>query len=408
MKLFKSLIDSHLPTAKYLFYSYLGIGISMISGVLLARKLGVIDRGMLTYYANFILLAGFVTATNISSGTARIMNSDSKWEKVYGRKKLSIFIFYGLSFSFVIAVITSQVLNETTGINRTFFLLLIFTSGFSAFNSYFDGIWKYQNNITFLTLTRFLGIASPALFALGLIFFDKAQIKYLLLSQVIVLLLNILVITRFLSKSNTFGFPLFKSVIKSSILGFPTYLIEYLCGWIIPFVILHYDGQIALGNFAIASSFLVLADAIYGAIEAKNYKPMVDFHSQYRLTPKRILLKSVMPLIILHLIFVPIAFIIPIVYGSQFEFATIFSISLLLMRIPFLIARTIAHYLVSIGNNLAPFCIYLSYILTFLTVTLSVNLKLLGFYWILTYFFSAVMMLLTSIFVISLSSRNTR
>jgi O-antigen/teichoic acid export membrane protein len=408
MNRFELMIGTHLPTAKYLFYSYLGKGISIISGVFLARKLGVVDRGMLTYYANFILLACFVTATNISSGTARIMNSDSRGKNISGRNEFSRFLAYGLSFSFLITVIIGIVLSETKSINRTFFLFLIFTSGLSAFNSYFDGIWKYQNNISLLTLTRFLGIAAPAVFALSLIITDKAQITYLLLSQTIVLLLNILVIIRFLSKRNTVGYPKFLNVIKSSIFGFPTYLAEYLCGWIIPFMILYSDGQIALGNFAIASSYAALADVVFGAIEAKNYKPMVDFYLRYRSTPKKILLSSVSPLIILHLIFIPMTFVIPLVYGSQFQFATIFSICFLLMRIPIVIARTIAYYLVSIGNNHSPIYIYLSFLLAFIITTLLSNLTLIGFHWIFSYLFSAGIMLLTSILVLGLSSKNIR
>lgn len=173
---------------------------------------------------------------------------------------------------------------------------------------------------------------------------------------------------------------------------------------------MHLDGAIALGNFAIAISLTSAADSIFGASRVKYYKLLVH---QNIMNFKELLIKlirSTGPSLLLHIIFIPTAFLIPKIYGPDFYPARKIAIFLLLSRSISIVARTIVLYLSSIRKDGYTICIYLSFLITFFISSSANEIKILDYYWTYPFLFASTTMLfssLTFLYVSYLKIRNS-
>lgn len=394
---------------RFTLITYLGIMISVISGVLLARYLGANARGTLAYYTSFILLACFVSSFNFSSGTARVMNqipeNQDKNERVILIKVLCIGFLLSTMFA---CIVTFSGIIERENLKISIFFFLIAT-GMAAISSYFEGIWTYQGKLMFITAARFLGLFVPAIFAIVLILMDKATIEVLLLAQLLVLAANILLIYFYTNYGSHTKSPDFNVSVKSAIRGMPAYLIEYLSFWFITYSIMHLDGATALGNYVIASSLASAADSIFGASRVKYYKSLIDQNIKHFQKLLVVLFRSTIPSLFLHLAFIPFALLIPMIYGPDFYSARKIAVFLLLSRIISICARTIALFLISIKKDGYSTFVYLSFLIPFLTLSHFNEKKVMGYYWTYAYLYASIIMFLSSLILLyslSVKSRN--
>jgi O-antigen/teichoic acid export membrane protein len=394
---------------RFTLITYLGIMISVISGVLLARYLGANARGTLAYYTSFILLACFVSSFNFSSGTARVMNQvPENQDKNEYLILIKVFcIGFLLSTAFACIVIFSGII-ESENLKVSIFFFLIAT-GMAAISSYFEGIWTYQGKLIFITAARFLGLFVPAIFAIVLVLVDKATIEVLLLAQLLVLVANILLIYFYINYGSHTNSPDFNVAIMSAVRGMPAYLIEYLSFWFITYSIMHLDGATALGNYVIASSLASAADSIFGASRVKYYRSLIDQNIKNFQRLLVVLFRGTIPSLVLHLAFIPLALLIPMIYGSEFYSARKIAVFLLLSRIISICARTIVLFLVSIKKDGYSSVVYLSFLIPFLALSHFSEKKILGYYWTYAYLYASIVMLLTSLILLySLSVKNRK
>ena len=111
--------------------------------------------------------------------------------------------------------------------------------------------------------------------------------------------------------------------------------------------------------------------------------------------------------LILHLAFIPLALLIPMIYGSEFYSAIKIAVFLLLSRTISICARTIVLYLVSIKRDSYSSIVYLSFLIPFLILAHFSEKKILGYYWTNAYLCASIVMLLTSLILLySLSIKN--
>jgi O-antigen/teichoic acid export membrane protein len=381
-------------TIRFSIITYLAIGLNVVSGVFLARSLGAAERGVLAYYANFLLLSSIVTASNISNATARtLVNNTSPARNLLKSNKRS-FLYLGFIMAAICAYLVGVLAISDWRINRNYFIILILANAFAALISAYDGYWRFNNSIRFLTWSRFIGLAAPSLFTITLIATGHAEIKYLLLGQLVVSIMSLGLILLFASRNPQIQLPESKIIFKSALYGFPTYIAEYLSSWIVPFLILSVEGDEVLGWYVVAMSYSLLADVTYSALEAKNYRFMTTF-SKYDVPPTlKLFIRNASPILGMHVVFIPLVFLIPIIYGQEFANSSVFAVAILLIRIPIVISRSITSYLISTSQNLKSFIILLSFLITFSTVILWSQVKLFQFYWIFAYACGAVAMLL--------------
>jgi O-antigen/teichoic acid export membrane protein len=384
-------------TVRYSLITYLAISLNLLSGVLLARSIGVSQRGLLAYYANFLLLSSFIAAANIGNATARTLISQHNEKLKYYKLQYRYFILLGFIMAAIPTLIISNHVITKWDVNRNYFGVLMLINSIGAVTSIYDGFWKFNNSIQFITWSRFVGLAGPSLFTIILISTSNAKIEYLLLSQFIVIIFNLFTIAVFQQMKPLKQFPESRKILKSALYGFPTYLAEYLVSWIVPFLILQVDGAEVLGWYVIALSYALLADVSYSALEAKYYRSMSEAFKSNGIPPLKLLVRNSLPVIGLHLFFMPFVFLIPFIYGKDFFQSSIFAIVILTSRIPIAISRTITSYLISISRNTEPFVIFLSFIATYISLMTLTHFKLFKFHWIFAYLVAAMMMLLCAI-----------
>jgi hypothetical protein len=291
------------------------------------------------------------------------------------------------------AFIVSVLLIHDWELNQHFFVFLMLANGLGAFTSLYDGYWRFSNSIVFLTWTRFVGLAAPSILTLCLIAIGRTEIQFLLLGQLLVTFLNLQIILRFKQTNPASQFPDSNVILKSATRGFPTYLAEYLVTWTVPYLILRVEGSEVLGWYVVALSYALLADVTYGAIEAKNYKRMISNSMDGRIPKFWIFLRNSLPILGMHLFFLPLVVLIPIIYGQDFKNSSLFAIVILVVRVPMVIARAITSYLVSISRNLETFLIFVSFLITYIPVMLLSNFDLFSFHWIFAYSVAGTTML---------------
>jgi len=385
---------------RFTLITYIGIMISVVSGVLLARYLGANARGTLAYYTSFILLACFVSSLNFSSGTARVINQIPENE-VKNESVVLIKLFcigFLLSTVFACIVIFSGVITSKDLKISIFFILI--STGIATIVSYFEGIWTYHGNLMFINAARFLGLFVPAIFVIVLVLIDKATIEVLLFAQLLVLAANILLIYVYRNYGSHTNSPDFNISVKSAIRGMPAYLIEYLSFWFITYSIMKLDGATALGFYVIASSLASAADSIFVASRVKYYKSLIEQDINNFQSLLVVLFRSTSPSIFMHLAFTPIALLIPMIYGPDFYSARKIAMFFLLSRIISICARAICLFLISIKKDGYSIFIYLSFLTSFLTLSLFSEKKIMGYYWTFAYLYASIIMFLLSFFLL--------
>jgi O-antigen/teichoic acid export membrane protein len=392
-------------TTQFALFTYLAIAINVISGVLLARTIGPTQRGKLAYYANFLLLTSFISAANVSNGTARTLVGKDLESTKNPKSQTSSFIFIGFLMAAIPAYLISTLMISEWEINKKYFIFLIMTNALGAFTSLYDGYWRFNNSIKFLTWNRFIGLAAPSIFIIILILLGKAEIRFLLLGQFIVTILNLGTIIFFQKKQPRTQLPESREILKSAFYGFPTYLAEYFVSWVVPFFILRVEGSKVLGWYVIALSYALLADVSYSALEAKNYKLMSSFSNHDNKPQLGLFLKNSLPVLGMHLVFIPFAFLIPFVYGKDFANSSLFAIVILVARVPIVIARSITSFLVSVSRNVEPLMIFLSFLIAFTTAITLTDFKLFLFHWIFAYILGAIVMLSSAVILLFKLSR---
>ena len=385
-------------TIRFSMITYLAIALNVLSGVFLARSLGASQRGVLAYYANFLLLSSFIIASNVSNATARTLVNSACQAKNLPKNNKRIFLYLGLLMAAACAYVIADLVIADWKINKNYFIALILANAFGALTSMYDGYWRFNNSISFLTWSRFLGLAAPSVFTIFLIAVGYVEIQYLLLGQLVVTIMSFGLILFFTKRNPHTQFPESRKILKSAFYGFPTYIAEYLVSWIVPFFILSVEGSEVLGWYVVAMSYSLLADVTYSALEAKNYRFMTTF-SKHEGAPKlKVFIRNSSPILGMHLVFIPFVFLIPIIYGEEFANSSLFAIAILVIRVPIVISRSITSYLISTSHNVKPLVIFFSFLMTFSMVIGWSGVKFFDFYWIFAYASGAVVMLSIALF----------
>ena len=393
---------------QFTVFTYFGIAVSVVSGVLTARYLGASARGTLAYYSNYILLVCYVSSFNLSSGTARVLSQiNNNSTKNNGTTIVKIFILgFLLSTTLASIIVLSGKIDSN---NMKIYLFFILSgTGMAAISSYFEGIWTYMGNLKLIAAARFIGLFIPAAFAIVLVLINKATIGNLLLSQLLVLVANMTIIYNFIKNTKQLKLPDIQVILRSAIRGMPAYLIEYLSFWIVTFTIMQIDGATALGYYAIASSLTSAADSIYGASRVKFYKLLLNQNIRNFQSLSVILTRSTAPSILLHLIFIPLSFLIPIIYGDNFYPAQKIAIFLLISRTLTISARTIVLYLISIKQDILSILVYLSFLISFLIISHFSETKIFGYHWTFCYLCASLIMLVSSLVFLYFLSINKK
>jgi len=351
------------PRLFYLFANYSAYGLNFLSGLILARNLGAEQRGVLTYITSFYLLTLLIVPLNSRNGStlASIKNFDTtSTGKPFPFKKIYVRVFV---VAIVITVIFDFLLWHTTEKNYLIFFTISNLACSLCFYQYFvEGIFRVEENTLDLAVLRFLGLAIPSFYVLLLFAFDKIEVEFVLLSQFLaVTSCTVFLIRRKRVKVN-FSYDEFSEQVQRTFIGFA---LEYLANIIILLSITLTANIRTIGYFAIALSFVLISETFYPLIESRMLNKInasISNTESVNLSP---LFDAIKELIASQSIFLPLAFMIPVVYGDEYSQSVYFALVLIFVKCNYSIVKLYNHYAVISDRFRYPIMVNMVYLLVY-------------------------------------------
>jgi O-antigen/teichoic acid export membrane protein len=343
-------------TIIYLFANYAGVFLNMFSGILLARNLNTDTRGLIAIISLSMATMIFITAGNSSnsamlSGTSS-GQSDSSTELRYIYKPLIVlsFLLFLFCSPFFFLVIYHKA-NLELGI---LFAIACIPFIFNALIYYAEGTMRRNGSVDHLSLNRFIGLAIPSIYVFILNFSGILQIQYLVFSQTLVTLALLYSNKRYLRKFEKDYVQKFNSLVLSSFRNSGFYVFEFLAGFSLLIVASTYLDLTSLAYLAIAMSFASLMDAFIPTLESKFYLYFANANFKDKMFKKK-LSEKLVAIFCFDLLFLPVAFTIPIFFGEKYSASSSLAVVLVLSKIPIHITRYLSTILLSKNNNIIPF-----------------------------------------------------
>lgn len=394
----------------YLKYNYAGILITLVSGVLLARQLGVSNRGELAFCASFISLANFMSTLNLSSGLSSVIRSplneyigDSANKFWLHKKRISLFtsaLFCGLIAATSVVLISVGEVQKNSNLSIYWYFICLIPSSLCSWIALTEGAMRVVGDTQYFRIARLMGLGLPGIFTIVLIMTQKASIENLLLSNMFTLLFVTSFALYKLSKCNIRSGISVSRVFATAVKGFSYNFIDFLGPWAMIIVIINLDNKNALGNYVIALSFYGLSESIFLNLEAKDHAFLGSNQIEKKNEQRNIFLANLRKIMILKLIFIPITLTIPLFYGFEYKNASFYALLLLVLGIPLAYSKYANIILQSRSLNLLPLLSQLIFLSTLLLVGFNLPNFIQNFNWILAYLAAVSLQLLFTYFVV--------
>jgi O-antigen/teichoic acid export membrane protein len=322
----------------YLLLNYLAYLMNFASGLILARSLGPEKRGVVAFLSNLFLITLLIAPLNAKNASS-IAEAGLKSEEKCESREFSTYRV--ASISAVITLVTSITYYYALAGRLSNSLIMLFCIA-NLFNSIAvviqirEGILRTQNRLDQLAIIRFLGYATPSFFVFILFFFKKIEIEYVIFGQVVAMLstLLFLVIRRFPApdySTKDFSDKAFKT--------FGTYFLEYICNFI-PLLLVMLSEQYAyIGLFAIAYGFSLISDTYFNIVESKVYSQLANIERNLPKSAVKTLSSGAKSLCVAQLLFVPLALLIPMLYGNLYSGSVQIAIFLIFSKLLYSILK---------------------------------------------------------------------
>lgn len=386
-RIVKKIFDSN--DISYLIYNYLGVALNLVSGIILARSIGADSRGALAYCMVFIAMANYASSLNLSNGMSlsirHLSNNyfNDRQDRSTKRKIILAAFGTGIIVTCIVGFSSYESVTINSGVSGKWYLFALLPSSFTAFNSIVEGIMRVNGDTQYFRVTRLLGLATPSIFIFFVVYFDKTQISLLIFSNAVAMLcVTSFALVKYAKAGHLSRIELLQ-IYKYAARSFPFNFLDFMAPWAIYLVVLHTDGKAALGNFAIAMSFYSLSDSIFANLESKSHTFLGKENREFLEEQKFIFRVNLRKMIILKSIFIPFAFMISIIYGSQYRNASYYAVILLIIGFPLSYIRYINTISVSRNLVISPAIGQLIYLVTLILIAFSLPRIGYNFGWVL-------------------------
>lgn len=338
-------VKSTLHSRKfYMLANYFAYSLNFLSGLILARTLGVEQRGVLAFITSFYLITLLLASFNSKNGSsfANIKNpNESAVISNFPFRRLFLRVF-SVSISCT-AILDLFLFKKIETNNLIFFSISSITCGLTFYIFFAEGIFRVEEKNLDLAVLRFLGLATPSLYVLLILVFDKVEVKYLLLSQGVAMIsCTIFLIARGPLKIN-FSYYEYSEQVKKTFFG---YVLEFLSNIMIVLSVTLTSSNETIGYFAIAMSFALISDTFFPVVESRMFNK-IHTHNANRislnLSPLIVAIKEV---IAGQLVFICLAFAIPVIYGDEYTASVYFAIVLVFVKCMHSVVKLCSSYAV--------------------------------------------------------------
>ena len=377
----------------YLLANYSAYSLNFLSGLILARTLGPEQRGTLAFITSFYLITLLLAPLNSRNG--------SSFASIKNSNKLSVrtkFPFRKIFLRVFMVATASTIIFDLILIDKIEITYLLFFSisnlacGFTFYIYFAEGIFRVKESIFDLAVLRFLGLAVPSLYIFLLFALDKVEVELVLLSQFLAVISCYIFLKSRGTLEINFSYETYSERVKKTFLG---YVLEYSANLIILFSITFTSSDKTIGYFAIAMSFAMISETFFPVVESrmlKNINTSVAKDDIPSITP---VITAIKEMILSQSIFVPLAFVIPTIYGTQYNESVFFAIILIFAKCIYSIVKLCNSYAVVSNRFDIPITLNSVYISVYLVLFYATQAFDLQNYW-------QISCILTSILVASI------
>ena len=321
----------------YMGANYAAYFLNFFSGLVLARHLGPENRGELAFISSLYLITLLLAPMNSKNGStfASIKKGAHFSENLnFPFKRFLIWAFFISSFSTVVFILL--LVQKVNIESLVIFSISNIACGLTFYIYFFEGIYRAEENILYLAVLRFLGLAIPSIYIFILLIFDQIKVSSALLSQLLALLACLIFVRKRRPHAVRFGYLDFVSQVKRTYLSNS---LEYMANFIILFSVTLTESKEVIGYFSIALSLTMISETFFPLVETRMFKRLRINDAQARCVDKKPLWTAIIELLISQILFIPLAFMIPFVYGSSYKDSVEFAIILIIAKCNYSIVK---------------------------------------------------------------------
>jgi len=344
--------------------NYSAYSLNFLSGLILARTLGLEQRGTLAFISSFFLITLLLAPLNSRNGSsfASIKNSNTvSGATHFPIKRLSLWVFIitiGCTFLFNLFLF-----GKIDNNYLIFFSISNLTCGLTFYIYFAEGIYRVKDKILDLAVLRFLGLGVPSFYIFLLFALEKVEVKLILLSQFLAVVSCFVFVILRRPLDINFNYDEYSKVVHKT---FPGHVLEYLANVIIYLSIAFTSSNITIGYFAIAMSFAMVADTFFPVVESRMLNNMNTSKTNGNKLTTIPLINAIKEMIISQISFIPLALLIPIIYGNEYIESVNFAIVLILAKCNYAIVKLCNNYALVFNRFDIPIRLNTIYILIYL------------------------------------------
>lgn len=321
----------------YMGANYSAYLLNFISGLILARKLGPEQRGALAYVSSFYLVTLLLVPMNSRNGSSLAAIKSKEWvpaEESFPFKKLHL-------RAFIIAIactslFSALIAQRTDNLTLVMFSISNIACGLTFYIYFTEGIYRASEKIFDLAVLRFLGLAIPSIYVFILFAFDKLQVYLVLLSQFFALLACFLFLRSKGSLVVSFDYGNYTHQVRKTYLSS---ILEYTVNFLIFFSVILTGSDELIGLFVVAVSLTMVSETFFPLVESRMFKKLVDSYNQGGAWSKVPLRQAIKEMIASQILFIPLAFAIPIIYGDEYQKSVGFAVVLIIAKYNYSIVK---------------------------------------------------------------------
>lgn len=321
----------------YMGANYSAYVLNFISGLILARKLGPEQRGVLAYVSSFYLVTLLLVPMNSRNGSSLAGIKTREWvpdQSSFPFKKLYFrSIMIAIACTLLFSTLLAQRIDART--------LVVFSMSNLAcsltFYIYFaEGIYRASEKIFNLAVLRFLGLAVPSIYVFILFAFDKVQVNLLLLGQFFALLACFLFLRSKGRLVASFDYKNYRYQVRKTYLS---NALEYVANFLIFFSVILTGSEKFIGLFVIAVSLTMVSETFFPLVESRMFKKLEVSYAKDEVRGKGPLWQAIKEMVMSQIPFIPLAFAIPFIYGAEYQGSVGFAIILIIAKCNYSIVK---------------------------------------------------------------------
>lgn len=360
-------LDFHSRFA-YIGANYAAYVLNFFSGLILARGLGPEGRGEFAFLSSLFLVTLLLAPINSRNGSSLATMKEQSWSKNDGEfpfRKIYIWVVAitltcTLTFYFVLS-------GEFEIKTLVFFSVSNLACGLAFYMYFAEGIFRVEERLFELAMLRFLGLAVPSLYIFILFFLGTLNLELVLLSQFVAVISCFIFLKCRVLIEPKFGYITYSNQVKKTYLG---YSLEYIANILILLSVSFTENAQSMGHFSVAMSFILISETFFPLVESRMLKRVHQSSSIMKLMSLGPLMTAMKELVVSQIVFVPLAFLIPLIYGTAYTESVNFALILILARFLFSAIKLFNYYAVLSNRFDIPILLYSIYIVLYMSIFL--------------------------------------